>query len=428
MGSAGRLSVTLALLVVAACGASTSKDNSTGQTWSDDAGVDAGAADGAGDAYVEPPDDGPWPAPHYPMPMVANLGGKLLASPQVVTVTFVGNANKAALQAFDDSLVQANNPWWTAVTAGYGVGPGTGGVYVELPDTVSNTTIDDGTQLQPMIAQWVASGALPAPNANSIYVIYFPASTTITLMGSTSCSAFGAYHNSTTIPLEAGTVDSAYAVIPDCNQGMAELTDSASHELIEAATDPHPMSGPTWYGTNFAWWPIYGSNGTQSGGEVADLCERYAPVSDTGGNAVARAWVNQAAAASHDPCQPTPSGEIFYAAAVPTQVIKARDSDGYVIVKPGASTTLDVVVFSEAKLPNDVALSVGTRQRGTTALGPIATGITATLSPTTGHNGVHVQLAIQVAAGTTAGDYPFVVRAALGASDHHDWPAIVHVP
>jgi hypothetical protein len=101
------------------------------------------------------------------------------------------------------------------------------------------------------------------------------------------------------------------------------------------------------------------------------------------------------------------------------------------LVKRGETKTVDVVVFSEAKLPNDVQLFVGSRVRGATdpsQLNPIAAGVTATLSPTTGHNGTHVTLTIDVASTATPGDYPYVVRAILSnPGDYHSWWVILRV-
>jgi hypothetical protein len=430
-----RLLLGAAVAIATACGSSSNGNNA--QPASDDAGApgdDAMAAAPDGDDAAqgaEPPDDGPWPADHYPMPQFINLGGKVLASPKIITVTFVGNASRDALRAFDDQLGGSN--WWKAVSQGYGIAPGTGGVYAELPDTVSNTTIDDTTQLQPMIQGWVASGALPAPDANTLYVIFFPASTSITLQGQMSCNAFGAYHNSTSITLEGGVWDAAYAVIPDCGNGMAEATADVSHEVAEAITDPHPETNPAWYGYDDAWFRVGGS--TLGQGEVADVCQRARTITDAMGNVLSKAWVNAAAAASHDPCQPGPAGEIYYNTAVPTVVVDSGSigntykSDGYVIVKRGSMVTLDAVIFSDARLPNDVTLSAGARSRG--MLNPIGAGINVTLSPTSGHNGMHVTVTIAVDASAMAKDYPAVVRSTLtpaadgGAGTYNDWPLIL---
>jgi hypothetical protein len=438
MSAVRRLASAVAIVTLAACGGTTVPAHGNGDDGGASAdsgggnpetGTDGGttSGDAAAEAAVEPPDNGPWPAMHYPMPQMIDMGGTVMKSAKIITVTFVGNSSRDTWRAFDDMI--GPSAWWTAVTDGYGIGPGVGGVYAELPDTVSNKTLDDKNDLQPMIAQWVSQAALPPPDDNTVYVMYFPSSTTITLQGTQSCNDFGGYHNSTGINLaDGGFADAAYAIIPDCGYG---LTDTISHELAEVATDPHPMSGITYFGYDDAWWPA-------GGGEVADNCQNRGPA-DLAGNYVARSWNNKAAAESREPCQPALPGEIFYGAAVPTQVISglsgpqgggSYSSDGYIVMKRGATKVIDVIIFSEQKLPNDVQLVVGTHIRGDqipTDVGPIGSGITGVVSPTSGHNGMHVTLTIQIDATASTGDYPFVVRSVLNQNDSHNWPVILRV-
>jgi hypothetical protein len=440
-GARGRATIALGLLLAAyACGGQTIGNTNPPNT--DDGGVsknpppdlDSSIMPKPFDAGATPDtsqDDGPYPAAHYPLPMMKNLGGSVLSAPEIVTVTFKGNANRDTERAFDDSIVTTS--WWTTVTDGWNIGPGKGGVYAELDDTVSGKTLDDQNDLQPMIASWIASGALPPPTANTVYAIYFPASTTITLQGTPSCQGFGGYHNAVAYLAgdagpDAGGPKVAYAVLPDCGGG---LTVTTSHEFIEAATDPDPLGNTAWYGYDDAWWG-------PGGGEAADLCQGRGTVL-VGNDDIAKSWVNKAAAASHDPCQPEDPGEIFFSAAVPTQVVSGLhdptggpdySADGFILVNPGDNKTIDVVVFSEAKLPSELQLVVGARPRGATSpsqVDPIAPGVTASLSPTTGHNGTHVAFNLQIATNTAPGDYVFVVRAILNDNDYHSWPVILRV-
>lgn len=428
----GLVATTIAAL--AGCGGQTSATVGDQQI-TGDAGTDAAAA--PGDASTQPVDAGidvdttcesQYPAQHYPIPTMKNFGGPVLASPHIVTVTFKGNGNRDAIRKFDDLIVQG--AWWKSVTDGFNIGPGTGGTYAELDDTVSGKSLDDSKDLAPMIQSWVQNGQLPAPDANTLYAMYFPQSTTITLEGTQSCQGFGGYHNSTTTLLpDGGVVNAAYAVMPDCGFGLDTVT--TSHEFIEAATDPHPLSGPTYYMFDDAW-------AMAGGGEVADVCETRGSVSEQGFD-VTKSWVNKAALASKDPCEPEDPNEIFFGAAVPTEIVHnipdptggpAYDSGGYVVMKKGQNKTLDVVVFSEAALPNELKLAVGRRRRGSgdpADLGPIGTGITATLSSPTGHNCQHVTLTIALDANVASGSYPFVTRAILNDNDYHSWPAILKV-
>jgi len=443
------ITIAAAVALAAACGSS--KAANSGGSAAPEAGAENDAAepeastgDGGGDEQPEPPDDGPWPAAHYPMPLMIDEGGSVIAAPKIVTVTFTGNPDVAALQAFDDQFVEGT-PWWTAVTAGYKIGAATAGGHYILPDTVSNTSLDDDQgQVGTIVTEAITSGALPTPDANTIFVLYFPSTTTITIQGGQNCTSFGAYHNAVDLTTDGGTVPVVYAVIANCpeppatDQTMAATTDDVSHEIIEASTDPGVGTDPTWCGFNNAWFrnPVApGSPPQPALLEVADVCQSSRTVTDSFGNVLARAWVNAAAMASTDPCQPEEPGEIFYSVAVPTTTETAPGypaSDGYIVVKRGKTVTVDSVIFSEAKLPNDVQITVGTRASGSTSLNPaIATGITTSVTPTSGHNGVHVTLTITVASTATAGDYgnttKVAVRAALSSTDHHDWPFIIRV-
>jgi hypothetical protein len=409
--------------------------------------MDGSTGDGAAEAAAEPPDDGPWPAAHYPMPLMINEGGSVIATPKIVTVTFTGNPDTAAEQAFDDSFAEGT-PWWTAVTAGYNIGAATSGGHYVLPDTVSNTSLDDDQgQVGSLVTAAITSGALPVPDANTIFVLFFPSTTTLTVEGGQSCSSFGAYHNSAQLTTDGGMQNVIYAVIANCpamgatDQTVAETTDDVSHEVIEASTDPLVGSGLlTWYGYNNAWFRLPAAPGSpaQPGqGEVADVCQSRGTFTDAMRNVLARSWVNEKAKASSDPCQPEAPGEIFYSVAVPTTTEPVGGgippSDGYIVVKRGTTVNVDSVFFSEAKLPSDAQITVGTRgAQGTTALDPaIATGITTSVTPAAAHNGMHVTLTIQVASTAATGDYgnttKVAVRAALSSSDHHDWPFIIRV-
>src|SRR6202021_2703005 len=90
----------------------------------------------------------------------------------------------------------------------------------------------------------------PAPTTNTIYTLYVPSSTSVILQGSDACSqGIGGYHSN--VPL--GNINVAYAVVLECLQlegpgGLVEeVTQAASHELVEASTDPNPEV-PAWDG------------------------------------------------------------------------------------------------------------------------------------------------------------------------------------
>jgi hypothetical protein len=122
----------------------------------------------------------------------------------------------------------------------------------------------DDADVQNHLSTAITAGQLPAANANSLYVAFFPQGITIHGSGiGNSCEPNGhcGYHDDMN-----GT---PYAVIPwlDCGpccppplQPLQAVTASASHEICEAITDPiaSPAASAGWQ--------------DPSGNEVADLC------------------------------------------------------------------------------------------------------------------------------------------------------------
>ncbi len=132
--------------------------------------------------------------------------------------------------------------------------------------TPANTakTLTDGDVQTELKAQ-IAAGALPAANLDTLYMIYFPSDITITLGGSRSCVAFGAYHEAVSATVTPDNV--FYGVMPDCGGGFSSITVASSHEFAEAVTDaiPTPGSHPAY---PQAW-------NTSNGFEIGDLCEGH---------------------------------------------------------------------------------------------------------------------------------------------------------
>ena len=125
-----------------------------------------------------------------------------------------------------------------------------------LTDSEPGDSLEDAA-VRRMLESQLASGALPARNANALYFVFLPPGTTVRLGGGASCTDFCGYH-------DAGNDNLYYAVMPypgcpGCEGGMATLdalTSTASHELCEAITDPLPGQG--WY--------------DDAHGEIADIC------------------------------------------------------------------------------------------------------------------------------------------------------------
>jgi len=294
------------------------------------------------------PDVAPLPRmkPWERMPGLDYLGGALLTAPKIVTITFAGDDAQlvSRLTLFDDTITQT--PWWTAATSEYCVqpantpciGPGQSGGHVVLPGpapaSLKDTVDGAGSTVVQLLQDHIFSGELPAPDAQTLYVLWFPAGTSITMDGMTSCSSFGAYHYSaglapmgSTLPLEA-----AYAVEPRCS-GEPFITVAASHEILEAATDAHP-GGARGYALQDLGWQALGDEN----GDVCDHSWGFDTMTQSTFE-VQRAWSNTSARAGHDPCVPAPPDPYFDV---------APESGGQVIyLAVGESRTLELDAWSD---------------------------------------------------------------------------------
>jgi len=340
---------------------------------------------------------------------------------------------RGLVRSFDHFIVTSD--WWHQAVGWASIADGVNGGDVDMPDTVSNTSITDG-DIQTFLAAKVTSGALPAPDSQTLYVLYYPSTTSISSGSGSSCVSFGGYHSSTQVPLEGGVQQVAYAVLPRCDDygdapdNYAELTYSASHEIIEAATDAWPGVQPAYLlGDYDAWEPsAYGGGGGYI--EIADACwvpNQVGQYDETGYN-VCQAWSNGAAAASRDPCQPQlDPTEKYFGAAPRTQLLDlggGHMSYGYLVVPAGKSVEVILDVFSEAALAHDFLLYVGkdTGAADPSNVGPIGDSITANLSRQQVHNGNGVIMTLSAPTDAVPGKFQFQIRSVLDSATWHAWP------
>ncbi len=271
----------------------------------------------------------------------------MLTSPQIYPVFFSNDDATTVASLTDFSMGIGSTSYWTATTSEYGVGPATGHAAIKIP-TAAPATIDDSAIQTWLATQFATAGSgFPAPDQNTLIVIYYPAGTTVTLQGAASCQQFGGYHNSATV----GGQQIAYAVVPRCN-GIT-TTGAASHELIEASTDPHPMVDPAYVQVDDGdiYWELY-----LGGGEVGDMCAQFPAVFTTFppfNYTVQRTWSNKSAAMGHDPCVPELPGEVYFNAAPVLPDIVSINLQGQttmvkaVKIPPGMSKTIPVELWSE---------------------------------------------------------------------------------
>src|SRR4030095_10819437 len=127
---------------------------------------------------------------------------------------------------------------------------------------------------------------IPTPDDNTLYVVYVPSGTTIYDVVISSCDGFDAYHffGSSMIwklvypPFPTPVLvpqHFAYAVVPiDCavsekyqTRPLDGVSANATHEILEAATDPIVLTG--WIDNSKAGF----SADILREGEAADICE-----------------------------------------------------------------------------------------------------------------------------------------------------------
>ncbi len=388
----------------------------------------ARAVDASDAAFLDIGPDGGWIiAPHDPAPAVVDYGGTVLASPVFTAITFPAFDLTTEAQALVSEL--GGTAYWTSALGEYGVGAATATAPIVLTEAAP-TSIDD-----PTIQTWLASnlGANPpfgAPTASSVYVVFYPSSTAVTLLGAPVCQHFGGYHNTVTLgsgPYSGTTV--AYVVIAECASGQAEaisLSETVAHELTAVATDPYPLAAPAYDSVAPAdeVWTLV----TGGGGEVPDLCSTFADsyFVPTGlPYTVGRVWSNLNAAASHDPCQPSPTGEVYFNAAPhqPDSVTLTVQSSVYqvhgVLTPLNVPKTIEVDLFSDGLTPawtvaaGDLSATLGG--------GPY---LKFSWDATTGQNGTKLHLTVTPLQQDTYGGELFEITSTNGTTTRRWYGAV----
>jgi hypothetical protein len=378
---------------------------------------DGDASEGT-DAILQDADAGDEfaPAAHPPYPAVPNHGGPVLASMELVPIYFPNEPLHAELDQFNTWIVSSQ--FWTAIGQEYGVGPATAHAPVDIAASPP-AQLDDSD-----VAAWIATsasdGTIPAPNANTLYALFYPASTTITFTGAPSCSGFGGYHSHVHVSTAGYTGEVAYAVIPRCGGGTYDLvmaTDTASHEYIEGATDPFYWTEPAWRldppnGDPLEPWTMLG------GFEVSDLCENQS-YDVAYAFSVQDSWSNAAALAGRNPCQPSDPNRPFYSVS--------SDQTTYHAV---AGTMLTIHATAWSTLPtSDWTVGVNT-----TWAPPSDFDGAAQLSKSTVNNGDAVDITVTIPANPPQSGgrsiYRFTIDSADGTNPnfYHPWPVMVVVP
>ena len=310
-------------------------------------------------------------------PCVTSAGGPVLENLKIVNIFMSADwdadnpgTTKQAINAFTQKLVTSS--YFSAAMTDYGVKSSsfggsfdaTGASRVLCP-TPSIGGISDFVSIHAWIACMASAGPIPItssdlglnatngnippPDDGTVYVIYVPKGTSVTDAGFGTCDNYSGYHVFHDVPKwawECGidcvgcaadfckplcclactpicgpTVHSqrfAYAMVAaECAGGnLSTLTSLATHEIIEATTDPVPPTG--WIDlTTFSFSdPIH----VAQAGEIGDICDdRFAPsVTMSDGNVVSAYW------------------SIAAQACVPSQTVTAKCQDVTMPTSPGS--------------------------------------------------------------------------------------------
>jgi hypothetical protein len=212
-------------------------------------------------------------------------GGPVLANVEVYAVMWGPSVNSDTQKGVNDFYTAAINSSYfdwlkeynTNVNALDGragsnqtIGRGKFMGQIVITPANTSTSLQDADVQKELDAQ-IAAGVLPKPNANTLFMTYFPPGVSIAIDGQGSCSTFCAYHEGFTSPTNGNVF---YGVMPDLggacafgcgfNSPFDNLTIVSSHEMTEAVTDPFPTPKDK---------PAYPQAwNTTDGSEIGDLC------------------------------------------------------------------------------------------------------------------------------------------------------------
>jgi hypothetical protein len=252
-----------------------------------------------------------------PTPKLNYYGGEVLANPKLVQVVWgtgtflpeVTNSSAPNVASFLDAYIDSPSFAWMSEYSAGGrtIGPGSfGGRYTITPsDANDGATLDDIDDIQPELKAQIDAQHLPAPDANTFYVVFVPSEKLITMGGGTNLDFFCAYHRATARasgpPVRYAVIPHSVVDAPDCGVagGFGNLTAAASHEIAEGVTDPDARFA-TAVDKPLAWYdPVVNPDQGFAFGEAGDICNHQQATVTLGDGrdyVVQKIWSNQARA------------------------------------------------------------------------------------------------------------------------------------
>jgi hypothetical protein len=453
----------------AACGSSSS--GSAAPTADAGGAIDSSATGDDAATTGDDGGDGGDAAVGYPavvptnVPQVTSETGPVMTAPKIVPIFYAADesATIASLTDFSNKIGQTQ--YWTKLATEYGSAAATSLTPIQLTDVLPESY--DDSQIQAYLANALESGdpRFPAADENTLYAFYFPPGVTITTGAtvatgdggvdggddgggdagvidaggfgggvSSSCTDFGGYHDNIQLDANHNNLNVAYAVIPRCSSfgpltGLDAITGPASHEYMEAVTDPFPDSTSVMpaYVTvdeeHFYWESMLG------GGEVGDMCAQnggaFVKFPELPLYTVQRIWSNLSAKAGADPCEPL-LPTYTYINAIPvlpdTLMLTTRGSTVNtkgIHIPVGMSATIEVDLVSSGPTgPWTVSAIDQAGYRGQTP------DLTFVWDKTTGQNGDKLHLTITTVTAGRRNYVPFLILSDQGTTENI-WAGVV---
>lgn len=276
------------------------------------------------------------------LPRVEYLGGPFVRRPRIVTVTYAGDdaALVTRLERFGDTITRT--AWWRTVSEGYCakagdcIGEGRPGLAVRLDEMLPADV--HAVELSELLIAHAKAGRFGTIDADTLLLVHLPKGVTLrdAFVPRYCDGGRRAVHRA--LRFDDRTL--GFALVPRCGDEAA-LTATASHEILEVATNPDPAR------RGFAFVPQSATYGfTTAGVEPVDPCGlilRGKNHATESGFTVQRAWSNRAAAEGRDPCVPSVR-DAPYVALVPEQPVVR-------LTRAGARVTVPLVAAANGTVP-----------------------------------------------------------------------------
>lgn len=338
-------------------------------------------------AVDAPPEDAFVPAPHRPFPVLPRNGPAQLSPARIVMIVGPDEPLQDGLFAYADAL--ATSEWARVAGEPYGVTLAPEVLHImghAHPDRMNFQA------LRAYVREVIAAHPEARPDGHTVYMFVFQPGTHFGRIDEPICDEEIGAHSVFELAPWTGTATDALGFAQRCPSDsgldeLAEISETVSHEIIEAATDSNPPNGwvlrpghDTLEGTEPPWALPVWSYFQRGGVENADLCT--GTLYREGDHVFTRNWSPAAAARGGDPCVPALM-EPYYSATTETE---------WVTLPAGVSTQVPVTGWSTGPRADWSVTAVTVRQseRGFAALFPgsarsamVNNGTTAMLSITT---------------------------------------------